>query len=123
MSLTEEGKCSTCEYGRTEQCTFPLVCYGGRSWKSRSESLKIGVRKMEYIDYDLDKTCDSCKYISLGDCFPEVGACSDYDKWESAEEAEEVGEDLLTIIRGTLTKEEFQGYCLGKYLEATYYEG
>ena len=107
-------KCGTCEYGRTEQCTFPLTCHGGNSWKSRSESLKIREAGM---DIDLDKTCESCKYNGL-ECFNVVGMCDDYDKWESR--AEVVREELLNTIRGTLTKEEFQGYCLGKYLEATY---
>lgn len=116
-------KCSTCEYGRTEQCTFPLICYGGRSWKSRSESLKI---KVEEETMDMDKTCDSCEYGDDYECFQAVGHCEDYSKWEPVSEVKEeepVGEDLLTIIRDTLTPTEFQGYCLGKYLEATYYEG
>jgi hypothetical protein len=78
-------------------------------------------------DMDMDKTCDTCKHGENVECFDVVGMCDDYSKWESDVEGEEeeeeeksVGEDLLTIIRGTLTKEEFQGYCLGKYLEATY---
>ncbi len=74
---------------------------------------------------DMDKTCDTCKYGENVECFDVVGMCDDYSKWESEEqegqgEEKSVGEDLLTTIRGTLTKEEFQGYCLGKYLEATY---